>query len=117
MQHQVLPDTTTPGTTVVQLDGFWDVQGKAGTGVLFYDQTGRLMLTHYQSCRASTPIHAEVLALLEALQYACNGHTSTHFTLCSDCQVLVRAVAQKSIADLPSWEAADSGTVHNIIVR
>lgn len=87
------------------MNASWDAHSKTGTGVLCYNQTGRLIHARYHSTTTSTSVQTEAMALLKALNICTHR---PYFTLLSDCQVLVRAVIQDSIDDLPSWEAANT---------
>ncbi|KAJ4815359.1 RNA-directed DNA polymerase (reverse transcriptase)-related family protein [Rhynchospora pubera] len=88
-------------------DASWDTTNKAGGGFVIY-KDGSAKALGFQFFRAQDPMHAEGMAVANAISYFFQ-----HFTLAdgekvqvfSDCWNLVQAINQEDTTDLESWRA------------
>lgn len=93
---------------VILVDGSWDVQQKARTGMVVYNMRGDLVFVQFGTSQAFDPFHAEANAVLRAIQYIINSDHEGIFSIFTDCNNLVKVIHDKSVEDIPSWRAAEA---------
>lgn len=93
---------------VILIDASWDQSNKGGTGMMIYNGLGQLVHTEYRQVLAADPLHAEALGLSDALQYLLNNQSAGKGFIFSDCRVLIDAVTQQQLGNLPSWDATET---------
>lgn len=73
-----------------------------------YDRYGVLCNVQGSKAAANDPLQAEAMALTQALKYAFDNRAmGRSFVIYTDCQVLFKAVQNRSVQDLPSWKAGE----------
>lgn len=95
-------------TEILIVDASWDVNKEAGWGAVWYDQRGSYAWAGAGYMQAEDPLHGEALALLHVTRWyvSCmSNSTTSRAQIFSDCKVLVQAIRNNSIDDLPSWKA------------
>ncbi|KAJ4763006.1 Ribonuclease H-like superfamily protein [Rhynchospora pubera] len=91
------------------LDGSWDTSNKAGCAYLIF-QRGKIWKIGYNYHTLQSPFHAEAVALKEALMIIQEGRDSgggEEIEGYTDCQELVKAVMERDISNLSSWQAIE----------
>lgn len=82
-----------------------EVRSKAAD--IVYNRRGDLVYVQYGKGIALDPFYAETEALLHAIQYALEGTGQGKFYIFTDCKILVNAIQEWDISDIPSWRAAE----------
>ncbi|KAJ4811749.1 RNA-directed DNA polymerase (reverse transcriptase)-related family protein [Rhynchospora pubera] len=91
------------------LDGSWDTSNKAGCAYLIF-QRGKIWKIGYSCHTLQNPFHAEAVALKEALMIIHEGRDSgggEEIEVYTDCQELVKAVMERDVSNLSSWQAME----------
>lgn len=71
--------------------------------MVVYNERGELQWVQY--CQATSPLHAETLAVDLALQVVSQGRIPTPVAIVSDCQVLTNLIQAGTPLEAPNWEA------------
>ncbi|KAF3327924.1 hypothetical protein FCM35_KLT06530 [Carex littledalei] len=92
---------------VALVDGSWDVQGRAGTGLAVYNRRGDLVYTSFGRVASQDAFSTEAMAVWQALQYIEVNGSEGVFICYSDSRQLVQAIADRRVQGIPNWRAAE----------
>ncbi|KAJ1689651.1 hypothetical protein LUZ63_013806 [Rhynchospora breviuscula] len=91
---------------VCMVDASWDVMGRGGIGIAIYCRQGLLQHAYCKPVTASSPFHAETLALAMALQLITQMQTPMPIIIYTDCQFLVLFFTENEDRHIHDWRAS-----------